>query len=87
MTFMRTTMLAVVFGLAALPQRASAQELGSRALDSAPDLDAAVFGTIIGIAAVMVLATLGYLYRRERGLSWQFQQPDAVVEHHDAAHH
>lgn len=35
------------------------------------------FATVGGLLAVFAVATLGYLYRRERHLDWEFQKPDA----------
>mgnify|MGYP001604514524 CR=1 FL=1 len=35
------------------------------------------FATVGALLAVFAVATLGYLYRRERRLDWDFQKPDA----------
>ena len=35
------------------------------------------FATVGGLLAIFVVAALGYLYRRERHLDWEFQKPDA----------
>ncbi|MBM4409793.1 MAG: hypothetical protein FJ037_00450 [Chloroflexi bacterium] len=38
------------------------------------------FATVGALLAVFAVAALGYLYRRERHLDWEFQKPD--VPHH-----
>ena len=71
---------------AALPGVASAAE-GGRALDTPGDTMTAVLATLGGIAAVFLIAALGYLYRAHRGLEWDFQQPDAAHgDEHGSGH-
>lgn len=42
------------------------------------------FATVGGLLAFLALVAVGYLYRRERHLDWEFQKPDAP---HGDAHH
>ena len=35
------------------------------------------FATVGALLAVFAVAAIGYLYRRERHLDWEFQKPDA----------
>jgi hypothetical protein len=65
-------------GLAAavLPLVAAAQEVQDRALPAATDWHMVMFLTAAVIAGLLVLAGIGYLYRRERHLDWEFQKPD-----------
>jgi hypothetical protein len=62
--------------VAALPLVAAAQEAQDRALPSATDWHVVMFVTAAGIAGLFLLAGIGYLYRRERHLDWDFQKPD-----------
>lgn len=74
---------------AATPVIAAAQEHGgatfeahSRATDASADWGMVVLVTILSAGGLFVLATLGYLYRRQRGLDWAFQKPDAPHDDH-----
>jgi hypothetical protein len=70
-------------GAALLPLIAGAQSAtGGRATDAPADFDEALALTLLGLVGVFVLATLGYLYRVKRGLSWRFQEPDAPHDEH-----
>lgn len=66
----------VGLALAAVPALAAAQEEGSRALGSPDDMGVVVVVTVLGTVALFAAAGLGYLYRRERRLTWDFQRPD-----------
>jgi LPXTG-motif cell wall-anchored protein len=69
--------------LALLPLVAAAQEEGSRALDpSGADWARVMLFAFAGMIGIMLVATLGYLYRRRRNIVWDFQQPE--TPHHDA---
>ena len=62
---------------------AAAEHEHSRVLDPPGDMPVAALATLGGIAVVMVLGTLGYLYRERRGLEWDFQRPDPEgPDHH-----
>ena len=63
---------------------ATAQQPGTRALETGEDLRKVVLVTLLAVAAVVLVATLGYLYRRQRQLAWEFQKPDPPAD--DAEH-
>ena len=71
--------------VAAWPVLAAAQGDGSRAVGVADDFWKVALVTVLGVGALLVVVAVGYLYRRERGLAWDFQLPDAD-EHHDDEH-
>lgn len=54
-----------------------AQTAGERGLALPGDGITIGFATVGALLAVFLVATLGYLYRRERNLDWEFQKPDA----------
>ncbi len=67
--------------LALVPMVAAAVD-GDRSLAAAADLGSVVLLTLLALAAVAVVISVGYLYRRERGLDWEFQKPDPQDDHH-----
>lgn len=77
----RVVGLAVGLFVALAPAVALASE-GGRSLESAADLGTVVLVTLLALAALAVVISVGYLYRRERGLDWEFQKPDAPDDHH-----
>ena len=49
------------------------------------DMSTIVFMTLLGLTALFVVLAIGYLYRRERSLDWDFQAPAVPHDdHHDA---
>lgn len=66
--------------LAALPAVAMATEEG-RALDPPADTGLVLLVTLATILGLALIGGIGYLYRRERGLDWDFQKPDAPDHH------
>jgi membrane protease YdiL (CAAX protease family) len=66
--------------LAALPAAAMATEEG-RALDPPADMGTVLLVTIVTLLGLALVGGIGYLYRRERGLDWDFQKPDAPDHH------
>ena len=66
--------------LAAFPAVALAAEEG-RALDPPEDWTAVLLVTVVALLALALIGGIGYLYRRERGLDWDFQKPDAPDHH------
>ncbi len=60
---------------AALPGVAAAQE-GLRELPAPADTTTAVTLTVLGVATLFVIASIAFLYRRQRDLSWDYQLPD-----------
>lgn len=61
---------------ALLPALAAAQEQ-SRALGATDDFGRVAVFTLLGAGGILIVSALGYLYRRERDLGWEFQKPDA----------
>ncbi|MCH2524218.1 MAG: hypothetical protein MK020_04995 [Dehalococcoidia bacterium] len=54
----------------------------SRSLDPSVDLQVVIFWTILTLAGLGIVMSLGYLYRRERDLNWDFQKPDVPHDDH-----
>ena len=54
----------------------------SRSLDPSVDLQIVTFWTILGLVSLGIVISLGYLYRRERDLDWDFQKPDVPHDDH-----
>ena len=77
----RVHLIALAVGLlaAAVPGIAVAQ---SRELDTSDDAIGVIAITALAILGLLLVAGIGYMYRRERGLEWDFQKPDEPV-HHD----
>lgn len=73
-----------------MPFVASAQEQGgssfeaaSRSTDPAADWGLVMFLTVLFVLGLFLLSAIGYLYRRERGLTWRFQNPEPDHQTHD----
>ncbi len=66
--------------LAASPAVAMAADEG-RALDPPADTATVLLVTIVALLGMALVGGIGYLYRRERGLDWDFQKPDAPDHH------
>ena len=66
--------------LAASPAVALATDEG-RALDPPADTATVLLVTIVALLGMALVGGIGYLYRRERGLDWDFQKPDAPDHH------
>ncbi|RJQ09252.1 MAG: hypothetical protein C4558_06725 [Dehalococcoidia bacterium] len=78
----RASALAAGVLAAALPLVVGASEppvaeVAERGLDLPADGLMIGFATVGALLAVFAVAALGYLYRRERHLDWEFQKPDA----------
>lgn len=69
-------------GGALLPALALAADEGSRAVARPADWSHTMLLAAAGAIGVLLLATLGALYRRERHLEWDFQKPDPPADHH-----
>jgi hypothetical protein len=72
--------LVVGAAFALLPAVATAQE--GRALEPPGDSAMVILVTVGAIAALFVIAALGWLYQQRRGLHWPFQDPDPGADHH-----
>jgi LPXTG-motif cell wall-anchored protein len=66
--------------LAASPAAALATEEG-RSLAAPADAMTVFVATILTLLGLALVGGIGYLYRRERGLDWDFQKPDAPDHH------
>lgn len=71
-------------GLSLLPAVAGAQGV-DRTLDTPDDALGVVALTALGVAALLLVSVIGYLYRRQRGLHWDFQVPEHVDDQDEAA--
>ena len=78
---MRGRLLAAGVGLAAaaVPHAAAARHDPSRALEAPGDTMAVVALTGLGIAALFAAASVAYLYRRQRGLRWDYQLAEGTL--------
>ena len=77
----RGRLLAVIVGVlaAAMPHIVAAQDAGSRAL-AAPD-DTRMVVTLLGlsIAALIAVTSVAFLYRKQRGLRWDYQLTEGAL--------
>lgn len=60
----------------------SSFDAANRAMERGGDWELVAFLTVLGVGALFLFSAIGYLYRRERGLDWQFQQPEAPHDDH-----
>jgi hypothetical protein len=68
---------------AALPGLALAAEQQGRALEQNENFGMVAFITVATAGGILLLASLGRMYQRQRGIRWRFQDPDAP---HDSGH-
>jgi len=66
--------------LASSPAIAMATEEG-RSLEAPSDASTVFIVTVLTLLGMALVGGIGYLYRRERGLDWDFQKPDAPDHH------
>lgn len=66
--------------LASSPAIAMATEEG-RSLEASADASTVFVVTVLTLLGMALVGGIGYLYRRERGLDWDFQKPDAPDHH------
>lgn len=82
--------IAVMSGvaMAAIPETAmSASGSGDgRALSASADFWKVAVVTTISLCGLFLVAGMGYLYMRERGLAWEFQRPDSDDDHGESGH-
>lgn len=67
--------------LALIPVVASAAEEG-RVLERGDDWSRVMIVTVATLLGVMLVATLGYLYRVRRNIVWDFQRPEVSHDDH-----
>ncbi len=72
---------------ALLPSLAAAQEGAGRSLDAPDDAMGTVLATAGAVAALFLVASIGYLYMRIRGLEWGFQEKELPPEPGSGGHH
>lgn len=77
----RRLLLALTGAAAALLMVSAAGAQQSRVLGAGDDFWRVTLLTAIVIGALLAVAAIGYLYRRERGLNWEFQRPDPDEQH------
>ena len=77
-----TRYVSAIVGLmfAVLPASVPAAESG-RVLERPADWGSVLVITVLVLLGLSVLGAIGYLYRRERGLDWDFQKPDSTDQH------
>ena len=78
---LRGRLLAATLGAAAaaMPYVAAAEHDPSRALAVPGDTGTVVALTVLGIVALFAVSSLAFLYRKQRGLSWDYQLPDGAL--------
>ncbi len=79
----------VVSTISILPDVASAAEpvgmtfeAADRSMEPGSDVQMILWVTVFSVLALFAVAGIGYLYRRERGLDWEFQKPDVPHDGH-----
>jgi hypothetical protein len=71
--------LIVAAAAALVPEVALAAD---RSLERSGDWQLITWVTVLATGALFLIAGIGYLYRRERNLDWEFQKPDAPHDDH-----
>ena len=78
---LRGRLLAATLGVtaAAMPHVVGAEHDPSRALAVPGDTGTVVALVALGIAALFGVTSVAFLYRKQRGLSWDYQLPDGAL--------
>lgn len=78
---MRGRLLAATLGVtaAAMPHVATAKHDPSRALAVPDDTGMVIALTALGIVALFAATSVAFLYRKQRGLSWDYQLADGTL--------
>lgn len=78
---MRARLLAAALGVtaAAVPFVAAADDGSSRALATPDDTAMVVLLTALGIAALFGVTSIAFLYRKQRGLRWDYQLAEGTL--------
>lgn len=71
------TLMAALPLVAGAKEPADAMEVADRSLGLPGDAVGIGFAAVGGLLALFAVVAVGYLYRRERHLDWDFQKPDA----------
>ncbi len=81
---LRKVTAALTGAVVALMPALALAEGESGALDAAGDFSRVALLTVLGVGGLLLVSAIGYLYRRERDLGWDFQKPDP--DGHGEAH-
>ena len=78
---LRGRLLAATLGVtaAAMPHVVGAEHDPSRALAVPGDTGTVVALVALGIAALFGVTSVAFLYRKQRGLRWDYQLPDGAL--------
>ncbi len=78
---MRGRLLAATLGVtaAAVPYVAAAEDGSSRALATPDDTAMVVLLTALGIVALFGVSSIAFLYRKQRGLRWDYQLAEGTL--------
>ncbi|MCY3655324.1 MAG: hypothetical protein OXG95_01780 [Chloroflexi bacterium] len=78
---MRGRLLAATLGVtaAAMPHVAAAKHDPSRSLAVPDDTGMVIALTALGIVALFAVTSVAFLYRKQRGLSWDYQLADGTL--------
>jgi len=60
----------------------AAFDAADRSLGLGGDWQMIFWMTVFAVLVLFAVTSIGYLYRRERGLDWEFQKPDAPHDDH-----
>lgn len=77
----RGRLLAASLGVAvaAMPHVVAAKHDPSRALDAPGDTGTVVALTALGIVGLFAATSVAFLYRKQRGISWDYQLADGTL--------
>jgi hypothetical protein len=78
---MRGRLLAATLGVtaAAMPHVVAAEHGPSRALSTPDDTATVVLFTALGIVALFGVSSIAFLYRKQRGLRWDYQLAEGTL--------
>ena len=77
----RGRLLAATLGVAvaAMPHVVSAKHDPSRALEVPGDTTTVIALTALGLVALFAATSVAFLYRKQRGISWDYQLADGTL--------
>lgn len=71
---------------AVAPTLARAAEEQGRILEPNENFGMIALVTLLTAGGILLLASLGRMYQRQRGIRWRFQDPDAPADAHESGH-
>jgi hypothetical protein len=71
---------------AAAPVLAVAADEQGRVLEQNENFGMIALVTLLTAGGILLLASLGRMYQRQRGIRWRFQDPDAPADGHESGH-